>query len=201
MVTPRTLSKLQSIGKIGFFCTHEASAAGLQPRNLQQLIEEGHIERVARGLYRRLDIEPSEHYSTSAICALVPDAIVCLLSALSVHELTTQLPHQVWIALPHKAWKPSLPGHPLRLIRFSAASLQYGVEDIELDGVSTRITNPARTVVDCFRFRRLVGVDVAHEALRDALSQRKATPGEILRTAEACRAKSLLAPALEAYFH
>ena len=152
---------------------------------------------MARGLYRVAEAEPTEHYTLAAVCARVPGAIVCLLSALSVHGLGTQLPWQEWIAIPHKARTPRLPELPIRVVRFSGASLRYGVEDAVFEGVPARITSPARTVVDCFRFRRLVGRDVALEALRDALDERKASADQISRAAEVCRAKALVGPVLE----
>ena len=160
-------------------------------------MEDGSIERVARGLYRFTEAELTEHYTKAAVCARVPDSIVCLLSALTVHELGTQLPWQVWIAIPHNARTPRLPELPVRVIRFSGASLRYGVVDTTFEGVPARITSPARTVVDCFRFSRLVGKDAAIEALRDALWDRKASVAEIWRAAEVCRARSLVAPVLE----
>ncbi len=153
---------------------------------------------MARGLYRLADAEPTEHYTVAAVCARAPAAIVCLLSALSVHELGTQLPREVWIGIPHKARAPRIPEFPIKVIRFSGPSLRYGIEEIRLEGVPVRITSPARTVVDCFRFRRLVGHDVAREALRDALSDRRASPDEIWRAAEVCRARALVGPYLEA---
>ena len=119
-----------------------------------------------RGLYRFAEAELTEHYTVAAVCARVPDSIVCLLSALSVHELGTQLPWQVWIAIPHNARTPRLPELPVRVMRFSGASLRYGVVETTFEGVPARITSPARTVVDCFRFSRLVGKDAAIEALR-----------------------------------
>ena len=170
---------------------------GIHSRALQSLVDEGDVERVARGLYRVSDIEPTEHYTYAAVCARVPDAIICLLTALRIHELGTQLPHKVWIAIPHKARTPHVPELPIRVVRFSAASLAYGVSDTTFEGVPVRITTPARTVVDCFRFRRLFGIHVAIEALRDALYERKATTAQIWRAAEVCRARSLVRPALE----
>ena len=160
-------------------------------------MDDGSIERVARGLYRRTDAELTEHYSLAAVCTRVPGAIICLLSALSVHGLGTQLPREVWIAIPHKARTPRLPELPVKVVRFSRASLRYGVGNASFDGTPARITSPARTAVDCFRFRRLVGKDVALEALRDALRERKASADEIWRVAEVCRAKSLVGPVLE----
>lgn len=170
---------------------------GIDSRALRTLVDEGNVERVARGLYRVADVEPTEHYTHAAVCARVPDAIICLLTALSIHELGTQMPAKVWIAIPHKAREPHAPELPIRVVRFSGASLRYGVVSTTFEGVPARITTPARTVVDCFRFRRLVGIDVALEAVRDAVYDRKATVGQIWRAAEACRAKSLVRPVLE----
>ncbi len=181
-----------------FFRPRDAADQGIDPRELRRLVDDGFVERVARGLYRLAEVEPTEHYTLAAVCARVPGAIVCLLSALTVHGLGTQLPREVWIAIPHKARAPRLPEFPIKVVRFSGASLRYGVADAAFEGVPARITSPARTVVDCFRFRRLVGKDVAIEALREALRERKASADEIWRTAEVCRAKSLVGPVLEA---
>ncbi len=188
---------MQGLGTRTFFRSRDAAELGISSRELRRLLEDGSVEREARGLYRITEAELTEHYTVGAVCARVPDAIVCLLTALSVHELGTQLPWQVWIAIPHKARSPKLPELPVHVVRFSAASLRYGVERATFQGVPARITSPARTVVDCFRFRRLVGRDVAIEALRDALRDRKATVDQIWRAAEVCRAKSLIGPVLE----
>ena len=191
-------SGLRNLGARTFFRPCDAAAVGIDSRALRRLVVNGAIERVGRGLYRVAEAEPTEHYTLAAVCARVPDAIVCLLSALSVHELTTQLPWQEWIAIPHKARTPRLPGLPVRVVRFSGAALRYGVVNTAFEGVPVRITSPARTVVDCFRFRRLVGKDIAIEALRDAVFNRKASVDQIWRAADVCRAKSLVGPVLEA---
>ena len=191
-------SPTERLGEQTFFRARDATALGLDSRSLQRLVADGTVQRVARGLYRRAEVEPTEHYTEAAVCARIPGAIVCLLTALSVHELGTQVPRQVWVAIPHKARTPHVPELPIRVVRFSGVSLHYGVADVKFEGVPARITNPARTVVDCFRLRRLVGIDVAIEALRDAVHDRKATVGQIWRAAEACRAKSLIRPVLEA---
>ncbi len=191
-------SGLQSLGARSFFRPCDAAAVGVDARGLRRLVADGAVDRVARGLYRVAGAEPTEHYTRAAVCARVPSAVVCLLTALSVHELGTQLPHEVWIAIPHKARTPRLPGLPARVVRFSGAALRYGVVNTTFEGVPARITSPARTVVDCFRFRRLVGKDVAIEALRDALRDRRASVDQIWRTADACRAKSLVGPVLDA---
>ena len=189
---------VRNLGARTFFRPCDAAAVGVDARVLRRLVGDGSVERVARGLYRVAEAEPTEHYTRAAVCARVPSAVVCLLTALSVHELGTQLPHEVWIAIPHKARTPRLPGLPVRVVRFSGAALRYGVVNTTFEGVPVRITSPARTVVDCFRFRRLVGKDVAIEALRDALQDRKASVDQIWRAAEVCRAKSLVGPVLDA---
>ena len=188
---------LRNLGAKTFFRQRDAAEVGIHSRALRRLVDDGSVERVARGLYRLAEAELTEHYTLAAVCARVPGAIVCLLTALNVHGLGTQLPRDVWIAIPHKARTPRLPELPVRVVRFSGASLRYGVGDAAFEGVPARITSPARTVVDCFRFRRLVGKDVALEALRDALEERRASADEIWRAAEVCRAKSLVGPVME----
>ena len=195
--TQANAASLSGLGGQSFFRPRDAADVGVDARRLRSLVEEGAVERVARGLYRLADAMPTEHYSLGAVCARVSGAIICLLSALVVHRLGTQLPREVWIAIPHKARAPRLPETPIKVVRFSGASLQYGIQSMAFEGVPACVTGPARTVVDCFRFRRLVGKDVALEALRDALDERKASADEIWRAAEVCRAKSLVGPALE----
>ena len=188
---------LRDLGLATYFRQRDAADVGVNSRQLRGLVDDGSIERVARGLYRMTDTEYTEHHTRAAVCARVPSAVLCLLTALRVHDIGTQLPAQVWIAIPHKARAP-VTVLPVRVVRFSGASLRYGVEDTEFEGVPARITSPARTVVDCFRFRRIVGMDVALEAIRDTLARRKATPDQIQRAAEACRAESLVRPVLQA---
>ena len=189
---------VRNLGARTFFRPCDAAAVGVDAQALRRLVGNGSVERVGRGLYRVAEAQPTEHYTLAAVCARVPGAIVCLLSALSVHELTTQVAWQEWIAIPHKARTPRLPGLPVRVVRFSGAALRYGVVNATFEGVPVRITSPARTVVDCFRFRRLVGKDVAIEALRDVLRGGKASVDQIWRAAEVCRAKSLVGPVLDA---
>ncbi|HZF13152.1 MAG TPA: transcriptional regulator, partial [Thermoanaerobaculia bacterium] len=115
-----------------------------------------------------------------------------------VHGLGTQAPREVWIGLDRKARKPRLTGLPVRVVRFSGPMLQYAVQTLEIQGVTVRITSPARTVVDCFRYRNKIGLDVALEALRDALATRRATVPEILRSAEVGRVRRVMQPYVEA---
>ena len=117
-------SGLRNLGARTFFRQRDAAEVGVHSRALRRLVDNGAVERVARGLYRRTDVEVTEHYTRAAVCARVPSAVVCLLTALSVHELGTQLPHEVWIAIPHKARTPRLAGLPVRVVRFSGAALR-----------------------------------------------------------------------------
>lgn len=195
--TTLTLATLQEVGAGAFFRPRDAEEVGVDYRELRKLVEEGEVERVSRGLYRLTEVEPTELYSLAAVCARVPDAIVCLLSALQYHHIGTRLPRHVWIAIPHKAREPRLPDFPLRIVRFSGVSARYGIEEVSLEGVPARMTNIPRTVVDCFRFHRLVSRETALEALRDALAQGRTTPDAIWRAAEACGAKSLIGPPME----
>lgn len=189
---------LQDKGIGSFFRPQDLVPVGIGFGELQKLVDAGTVERLARGLYRLVNAKPTEHDSLAAVCARVPSAIVCLLSALTYYEIGTQMPTRIWIAIPHKARAPRLQGFPIRLVRFSGPALHYGIKSIRLEGVPARITSPARTVVDTFRFRRIVGRDVALEALRESLRERKVTADDIWRAAEMCRAKSVIKPYLEA---
>jgi len=126
-------------------------------------------------------------------CARVPASVVCLLSALRVHGIGTQAPAEVWLAIPHKARVPRLPGLRLRIVRFSGPAWTFGVKDTTFEGVTARITSPARTIVDCFRFERLVGPEAAMEALQDALRGRKVTIAELARIEEVLPSRRLRA--------
>jgi predicted transcriptional regulator of viral defense system len=175
------LDRLKRAGIGAFFRPSQLKPLGIAYDELRRLVKRGEVEHVARGLYRLSGVEPTEHYTLGAVCARVPESIVCLLSALSVHEIGTQLPHQVWLAIPHKADPPRVPGIKVRLLRFSGAAWSHGVLPTKFEGVPARITSPARTIVDCFRFERLVGREAALEALYDALRRRTVSTDALMR--------------------
>jgi predicted transcriptional regulator of viral defense system len=164
---------------------------------LRAMLRTGAVDQIGRGLYRYHAVEPTELETVATICARVPNAIVCLLSALLIHRIGTQLPSEIWIALDNKARKPRIEDFPVRIVRFSGPMLRYGIEERVAQGVTIRITSPARTVVDCFRYRNKLGLDVALEALKDAIQQRRATVDAITRAAECCRAGTVIKPYLE----
>jgi predicted transcriptional regulator of viral defense system len=185
--------RLRAAGLGAFFRPMQLFDVGLTRDQLPALVRRGLVERVSRGLYRVADVSPTEDYSLAMACARVPNSIVCLLSALRVHGIGSQTPAQVWLAIPHKARAPRLPGIKLRIVRFSAAAWTFGLKPIEFEGVAARITSPARTVADCFRLERLVGPEVAIEALRDALRRRLVTIAELARVEEVLPSRRLRA--------
>lgn len=176
-----------------FFRPSQLEAAGLTRDQLPSLVRSRIVERISRGLYRLADAEPTEDYSLAMACARVPNSIVCLLSALRVHGIGTQSPAAVWLAIPHKSRPPRLRELRLRVVRFSGPAWTFGVQEIEFEGVKARITSPARTVADCFRFERLVGPEAAMEALQDGLRRRKLTVAELSRVAEVLPSRRLSA--------
>lgn len=176
-----------------FFRPGQLVDVGLTRDQLRALVRAGEVVRVGRGLYRKTSVEPTEQYSLAMACARIPNSVVCLLSALRVHGIGTQAPADVWLAIPHKARKPRLPGLRLRIVRFTGPAWTFGVKETEFEGVPARITTPARTVADCFRFERLVGAEVAMEALQDGLRQRKVSVSELSRVAEVLPSRRLKA--------
>lgn len=187
------IGRLRSAGITSFFRPFQLEAAGLTRDQLPALVRSGAVERIGRGLYRIADAEPTENYSLAMACARVPNSIVCLLSALRVHGIGTQAPAEVWLAIPHKARAPRVHELRLRIVRFSGPAWTFGVQKTEFEGVPARITSPARTVADCFRFERLVGPETAMEALQDALRQRKVTVAALSRVAEVLPSRRLSA--------
>jgi predicted transcriptional regulator of viral defense system len=160
--------------------------------------ERGLIQQVGRGLYVATDIEPTEHHSLAQAAARVPHGIVCLLSALRYHEITTQARFEVWLALDEKARRPKVDAPPLRIVRFSGRMRTYGVQTVVIENVRVHLYNPAKTVADCFRYRNKIGLDVALEALRDALRRRKVTTDQLWEAAKVCRVGKVIRPYLEA---
>lgn len=186
---------LRSAGFGVYFRPHQIDELGITYDQLRRLVSTGVVEHVDRGLYRLADEEPTEHETIAAVCARVPNSVVCLLTALGVYQIGTQLPPAVWIAIPHKARPPRL-RFRTQLVRFSGAAWQYGVHETRFDGVRARITSPARTIVDCFRFERLIGREAALEAVDDALRQRIVTTDELNRALDVLPSR-LLRVALE----
>jgi len=199
MKPPRlTEAGLKAAGIGAFFRPRDIEPLGVSFHELQRFVSDGTIEKVGPGMYRLTSAKANEFETIAMVCSAIPNGIVCLLSALRIHGIGTQAPHEVWIALDRKARKPTRIGTRLRIVRFSAAMLTYGVLTRTVLGVRVRVTSPARTVVDCFRYRNKIGLDVALEALRDTIRSRLATVDEIVRAAEVCRARTVMQTYLEA---
>ena len=193
-----TSARLKAAGIGVFFRPRDLEPLEIAFPELQRLVTAGTVEKVGAGLYRLAAAEPSEFETLAMVASAAPGGIICLLSALRLHEIGTQAPHEVWLAIDRKARKPARLPAKVRTVRFSGAMLTYGVETHRILGVPVRVTSPARTVVDCFRYRSKLGLDVALEALRDAIRNRKATVNEIMRAAEVCRARTVMKTYLEA---
>ncbi len=185
------MARLRRAGLGAFFRPLQLRAMGINYDGLQRLVKLGSIEKVGRGLYHLQSAEPTERYDLAAACASVPHGIICLLSALQVYEIGSQIPRDVWMAIPHKARAPQAGPMRLRLMRFSGAALRYGVVDAQFEGVPARITTPARTVLDCFRFERQIGREAAMEALRESLRQRLVSVDELYRALDALPSRRL----------
>jgi predicted transcriptional regulator of viral defense system len=170
----------------------------LSRQALIRLYQRGVLERPSRGLYVLAGADFTENHSLAEAAKLVPGGVVCLLSALRFHDLTTQAPHEVWLAIDNKAWKPDVVSPPLRIVRFSGQALTFGVEPHKVEGVTVRIYSPAKTVADCFKFRNKIGLDVALDALRDCWQQKKATIDELWQAAKVCRMSNVMRPYMEA---
>lgn len=188
---------LQIVKARGILRPKDLLARGIPKARLQSLLKEGSVIQLSRGLYAAADAELTQWHSLAEAGKKVPSGIICLLSALQYHGLTTQLPREVWIAIGPSSWKPVGHGLPLEFVRFSGRALSEGVEVRTIEGVKVRMTNPARTVVDCFKYRNKVGQDVALEALRDAWRQKKATMDDLWRYAGVCRVAKVMRPYME----
>lgn len=193
-VTKKALGLLKSRGSLR---SRDLAEMGISREMLRFLYKKGLIERAGRGLYR-LGGQMEEHRTLIEASKLVPNGVVCLLSALRFHEIGTQEPYDVWMALPNSAWRPRIGTLRLRFVYPSGKAFTEGIEVRELPGGKIRIYNPAKTVVDAFKFRNKVGLDVALEALRDCLRARKATRDELWLYAGICRVQKIMKPYMEA---
>ena len=183
--------------ELGLIRPRDLTERGLPTVALTRLVRQGRLQRVGRGLYALPDRPVSEHNALAEVARKHPQAIVCLLSALRFHDLTTQSPFEVWLAIPNKARAPKMGYPPLRIVRFSGEALTVGVEDHVIDGVPVRVTSVARTVADCFKFRNKIGLDVALEALQEAWRAKRVSMDELWHYATLCRVTNVMRPYME----
>jgi len=171
---------------------------GVQPRILYAMRDNGLVFQEGRGLYRLANEQVWSDPDLAIVSLLIPKGVICLISALYFHQITTQIPHEVYVALPKDSEKPRIKYPPTRFFWISPAPFQAGIEKHKVDRVDIRVYSVAKTIADCFKFRNSIGMDVALEALREGLRQKKATFNEIQRFAQIDRVEKIMQPYLEA---
>ena len=193
----KAIDMIRKLG--GIIRTQEALRRGIHRRTLYGLRDDGVLLPTSRGLYRLADMEsfPTE-IDLVNVAKLVPHGVICLISALFFHELTTQIPHEIWLAVDRKARKPKVDYPPVRSIFFTGSCFREGIEVHRIMEQDVRIYNAPKTVIDCFRWRNEVGLDVALEAARSYLKRRGASPSMLMDYAKLCKVEKLVTPYLEA---
>lgn len=182
----------------GILRTGQALREGIHPSTLYAMRDDGRLDIVSRGVYRLAESDPLGNPDLVTVATRIPLGVVCLISALSFHDLTTQIPHEVHVALPRGAEEPRLDHPPVRTYRFSGEAFTEGIEDHKVDDVSVRIYNPEKTLADCFKFRNRIGLDTAVEAVRFYRERRTVKINELMHYASVCRVTKIIRPYLEA---
>ena len=189
------IEKLLSLQRA--FSAREATAYGIPHAILSYNCKRGKIVRVGRGLYASSELQPTSYPDLAQLVAKQVDFVVCLISALHIHEFTTQLPNSLWIAIRQGARIPSITPWPLSCIHLNKAPYEFGIEEHEIDGLKVKVYSAAKTVADCFKFRNKIGLDVALEALREGVRLKLFTITELDAAAEACRVSNVMRPYME----
>ncbi len=189
---------LDFVREVGILRVRDLAERGIHSEYLRRLYKKGLVKRVGRGLYMLPDAEISVHHTLALASKWAPRGVICLLSALQFHEIGAQMPFEVWMALDRNAAAPRIDYPPMRIMRFSGKSLDEGVEIHFLEGVEVKVYCPAKTVVDCFKYRNKIGLDVALEGLKECLRERRCTNDDLWRYARICRVANVMRPYLEA---
>jgi predicted transcriptional regulator of viral defense system len=188
---------LELARQAGVLRPRDLVAEGIPREYLRRLLGEGLLDRTGRGIYVAAGSKPTPNHTLAEVCKRVPHGVVCLLSALQFHELTTQAPFEVWLAIGEKARLPKMDYPSMRVVRFSGQALEFGAKEHRIEGVVVKVYDPPKTVADCFKYRNKIGLDVALEALRDCWKKRRATMDELWASAEVCRVANVMRPYLE----
>jgi len=191
-------AKALVLARGGLIRTREAISLGIHPRTLYNLRDSGELEVLSRGFYQLKGRKPLEYPDLVTVALRVPNGVLCLFSALSFHEMTTQVPHRVSVALEKGAEQPRIEYPPVTIFRFSHACFKLGIETHQLDGVPVKIYSPEKTLVDCFKFRNRIGMDIVLEALKLYRQRKPKNLHALMQYAEACRVVSVMKPYLEA---
>lgn len=184
--------------KKGIIRAEDVEAAGISRNYLYRMHKEGLLVKRSVGLYTLPEAPVTENTSLAEVAKRLPHAVVCLVSALSYHEITTQIPHEIWLTIPRGSWRPDVEYPPLNLTYVSEPAYSFGIQEHVINGVAVKIYSPAKTVADCFKFRNKAGLDVAIEALREAWRSRKVTIDELVEAAGIDRVSKIMRPYLEA---
>jgi len=182
----------------GVLRTRDALRFGIHPRTLYRMRETGDLEQLTRGLYRLSGLPKLSNPDLVSASLKIPQGVICLISALALHDLTTQVPHQVYIALPRGAEPPRISYPPLRVFWFTESAFREGIEVRKIDGVAVRVYSAEKTIADCFKYRNKIGLDVPLEAVKLYRRRRKTRTDELLRYAAICRVEKIIRPYLEA---
>ncbi len=186
------------LGRGGVLKTGEALNAGIHPRTLYEMERRGALEKLSRGLYRLSDLPPLGNPDLVSVALKVPNGVICLISALAFHKITTQIPHEVYLALGRGAEPPRMEFPPIRVFWFSGEAFTEGVEKYELDGVRVQSYRPEKTIADCFKYRNKIGLDTAIEALKLYRERKRFKVDDLMRFARICRVEKVMRPYLEA---
>ncbi|MCW8451804.1 type IV toxin-antitoxin system AbiEi family antitoxin domain-containing protein [Legionella quinlivanii] len=189
---------LQMASKTGVVRMSDLTKQGITRATVSRLVNENKLEKLAPGLYCLSGTELSEKESLVIVASRVPQAVFCLLTALQIYDLTTQLPRKVWISMPKGSHVPKMDYPPLKMVQYSDEAFSEGIEIIESDNIKLRVYNLAKTIADCFKHRNKIGLDVAIEALKEAYSKNKVTVDELWHYAKICRVANVMRPYIEA---
>lgn len=174
---------------------------GIHPEVIYQMQSEGIIEQLARGLYRLADLPPFDNTDLATVALAVPKGVICLISALSYYDLTSQIPRQVDIACRRGTKRPSLEYPPIRVFYFSGKAFDFGIQERQLDGVSLRIYSQEKTLADCFKYRHRIGLDVVVEALKTYWNEKRGNVDKLMESARVCRVEKIMKPYIEGIIH
>jgi len=197
MITTQKTRALDLLKARGMLRLRDFIAENIEPETLARLVSEKQVIRPTRGLYQLPDTQIEAPYMLAEATVLVPKGIVCLISALQFHELTLQIPSAVWMAIGRTAWRPTISYPSIRFVRFNGWAMIEGIERYPIQSREVPITNPARTIVDCFRYRNKIGIDIAVEGLRKGIQHRKCRPDELWQYAKKARVWTVMRPYVE----
>jgi predicted transcriptional regulator of viral defense system len=182
----------------GILRTADALKEGIHPRTLYVMRDNSELEVLCRGTYRLAELAPLDQQDIVTVASKVKSGVICLISALSFHEITTQIPHEIYVAIGRTMAYPKLKYPPTRFFRFSDDAFQAGVEIHKISGIEVKIYSPEKTVADCFKYRNKIGLDVAIEALKFWRKKKYARIDKLIEYAKICRVYNVIKPYVEA---